>query len=58
MHSWFLQQLGLKPRLALSMPYAAALAATHEATQALSPLLILWAEEAAINPLLAKSPAT
>ena len=37
---------------------AAALAATHEATQALSPLLIHWAEEAATNPLLAKSPAT
>mgnify|MGYP001967932575 FL=1 len=37
---------------------AAALAATHEATQELSPLLIHWAEEAATNPLLAKSPAT
>jgi aminoglycoside/choline kinase family phosphotransferase len=37
---------------------AAALAATHEATLALSPLLIRWAEEAATNPLLAKSRAT
>jgi aminoglycoside/choline kinase family phosphotransferase len=37
---------------------AAALTATHEATQALSPLLIRWAEEAATNPLLAKSRAT
>ena len=37
---------------------AATLAATHEATQALSPLLMHWAEEAATNPLLAKSRAT
>ena len=37
---------------------AAALAATHDATQALSPLVSRWAEEAANNPLLARSVAT
>lgn len=36
---------------------AAALAATHKTTQALSSLLAHWAEEAATNPLLAKSRA-
>ena len=37
---------------------AAALAATHDATQALSPLVSRWAEEAANNPLLTRSVAT
>lgn len=37
---------------------AAALAATHDATQALSPLVSRWAEEAANNPLLARNIAT